>query len=63
MRTSNGKQGPQPRMVTVKTQHIREERWGEYTRMMVLQQVNGIKTDRSGTYEIQDHIETEVQQP
>ena len=33
------------------------------TSMMVLQQVNRLETNRSGTYEIQDHIETEVQQP
>ena len=29
---------PLPLMATVKTQHVREERWRETTRMMVLQQ-------------------------
>ena len=36
-------------MATVKTQHIREERWREYSRMMVLQQVNRLETKRNGT--------------
>ena len=45
-------------MVTVKTQMVREERWRETTRMMVLQQVNRLEITESGTYEIQDHIET-----
>ena len=30
-------------MATVKTQHAREERWREYTRMMVLQQVDSLQ--------------------
>ena len=34
-------------MATVKTQHVREERWREYTRMMVFQQV-----DRNGNIQI-----------
>ena len=50
-------------IVTIKKQQIREERWKEYTRMMVLKQVNRLETNRSGTNEIQEHIETEVQQP
>ncbi len=52
-------------MATVKTQHVREERWRETTRMMVLQQGEAdwrlLKMDHM---KIQDHIEkTEVQQP
>ena len=50
-------------MVTIKKQHIREERWREYTRMMVLQKVSRMETNRSGTNEIQDQVETEEQQP
>ena len=38
-------------METVKTQHIWEERWREYTKMMVLQQVKKLETNSSGTYE------------
>ena len=43
-----------------KTQHVREERWREYSRMMVLQQVNKLETNCNGTCEIQDHIGTLV---
>ena len=44
-------------MAAVKTQHVREERWREYTRMMVLLQEDSLEANRkNGIYEIQDHI-------
>ena len=55
---------PLPLMATVKTQHVREERWRETTRMMVLQQ--GEQTGDYWKWTIwnsRPHRNTEVQQP
>ena len=40
---------------------VREERWIEYTRMIVLQQQDSLETTENGQYEIQDIFEIEVQ--